>query len=108
METTAMTYKKATGFRVGDLFPSSTLMRAVSGTVHEAKQYNAKLFELVDRAIEQHKEWKTVDNSSKTLDLLDVLLRIQEDDAGCSLTMASIKAVILVSMQALHYIIYFP
>ena len=50
-----------------------------------------------------------IDPATKhTVDLLDVQLRIQEDDAGCSLTMTSIKAVILVSMQALHYIIYFP
>ncbi|KAF8666112.1 hypothetical protein HU200_053826 [Digitaria exilis] len=99
LETIAMTYKKATGFRIGDLFPSSSVMRAISGTVREAKQYNSKLFELVDRAIEQHEKRKmeaVVDNNRKTLDLLDVLLRIQkENDPGCSLTIASIKAVIL-------------
>ncbi|CAN6275275.1 unnamed protein product [Urochloa humidicola] len=100
LETVAMTYKKATGFRIGDLFPSSSIMRTLSGTVREAKQYNAKLFELVDRAIVQHEERKMgavlTDNNRKTLDLLDVLLSIlEEDDPGCSLTIASIKAVIL-------------
>lgn len=106
LETVAMTYKRATGFRIADLFPSSRVMRALSGTVREAKQYNSKLFDLVDRAIHQHEERKTTEaavvdsNTTKTPDLLDVLLNIhKEDDPASSLTTASIKAVILVSIQ---------
>lgn len=104
LDTVAMTYKKATGFRIADLFPSSRVMRALSGTVAEAKQYNAKLFDLVDRAIHQHEERKMEaavadsDTTKQTPDLLDVLLNIhKEDDPASSLTTASIKAVILVS-----------
>lgn len=114
LDTVALTYKKATGFRLADLFPSSRVVRAFSGTVREAKQYNAKLFDLVDRAIHQHEERKMEtavvdsDDTTKTPDLLDVLLTIRKEDddpAASSLTTASIKAVILVSIQLIHRVV---
>ncbi|CAD6343182.1 unnamed protein product [Miscanthus lutarioriparius] len=85
-----------------DLFPSSRLLRAINGKVSEFKALNAKVFELVDRAIDQHRERKAGagaedDGANDARDLLDVLLRLQEcdDDLDCPLTMVTIKAVIL-------------
>jgi hypothetical protein len=90
-------------FSAEDLFPSSRLLRAINGTVSQSKALNAKLFELVDRAIDQRRERKAGaaaedDGANDARDLLDVLLRLQEhdDDLDCPLTMATMKAVILV------------
>lgn len=90
-------------FSAGDLFPSSMLLlRAINGTVSESKALNAKLFELVDRAIDQRRGRKAGAAAGDGA-LLDVLLRLQEhdDDLDCPLTMATIKAVILVLYQSL-------
>ncbi|OEL37174.1 hypothetical protein BAE44_0001807 [Dichanthelium oligosanthes] len=57
------------------------------------------MFELVDYAIEQHRERKAVAAGATDAaeeDLLGVLLRIQEEGGlNCSLDMGTIKAVIL-------------
>ncbi|CAL5037939.1 unnamed protein product [Urochloa decumbens] len=85
-------------FGAADLFPSSWLLRAVNyGAVRESMALNAKLFELVDRAIDQCRERKAGLDAQDGDCLLDVLLRLQEhdDDPDCPLTMATVKAVIL-------------
>jgi len=100
MATLAKAMTRGAEFSAGDLFPSSKLLRAINGTVSESKALNAKLFELVDRAIDQRRGRKAgaaaEDGANDAL--LDVLLRLQEhdDDLDCPLTMATIKAVILV------------
>ncbi|CAL5043422.1 unnamed protein product [Urochloa decumbens] len=85
-------------FGAADLFPSSRLLRAVNyGAVRESMALNAKLFELVDRAIDQCRERKAGLDAQDGDCLLDVLLRLQEhdDDPDCPLPMATVKAVIL-------------
>jgi hypothetical protein len=100
MATLAKAMTRGAEFSAGDLFPSSKLLRAINGTVSESKALNAKLFELVDCAIDQRRGRKAgaaaEDGANDAL--LDVLLRLQEhdDDLDCPLTMATIKAVILV------------
>jgi len=100
MATLAKAMTRGAEFSEGDMFPSSKLLRAINGTVSESKALNAKLFELVDRAIDQRRGRKAgaaaEDGANDAL--LDVLLRLQEhdDDLDCPLTMATIKAVILV------------
>ena len=100
MATLAKAMTRGAEFSAEDLFPSSRLLRAINGTVSESKALNAKLFELVDRAIDQRRGRKAgaaaEDGANDAL--LDVLLRLQEhdDDLDCPLTMATIKAVILV------------
>ncbi|CAN6170343.1 unnamed protein product [Urochloa humidicola] len=93
--TTAMA--RGAKFGAADLFPSSRLLRAINGTVRESIALNAKLFELVDRAIDQRRERKADEDGDARDCLLDVLLRLQEqdDDPDCPLTVATVKAVIL-------------
>ncbi|XP_052159508.1 desmethyl-deoxy-podophyllotoxin synthase-like [Oryza glaberrima] len=105
LETLAEALKKTTGFGVADMFPSSRLLRAVGSTVRDVKLLNAKLFELVECAIEQHREQIRAahdddDDAHGHGDkecLLNTLMRIQKegDDLDDTLTMATVKAVIL-------------
>lgn len=86
------------GMSIGDMFPSSKLMCAVGGTVRKARAFHRKITELVDCAIEQHRERKgdLVDGHDSTgnkEDLMDVLLRIEEEGG---LDMGTVKAVIVV------------
>uniref|UniRef100_I1Q405 Cytochrome P450 n=1 Tax=Oryza glaberrima TaxID=4538 RepID=I1Q405_ORYGL len=110
LETLAEALKKTTGFGVADMFPSSRLLRAVGSTVRDVKLLNAKLFELVECAIEQHREQIRAahdddDDAHGHGDkecLLNTLMRIQKegDDLDDTLTMATVKAVILVSIYS--------
>uniref|UniRef100_K3Y1K6 Cytochrome P450 n=1 Tax=Setaria italica TaxID=4555 RepID=K3Y1K6_SETIT len=103
MATLAKAMTRGAEFGAADLFPSSRLLRAVNGAVRESRALNARLFELVDRAIDQRRGRKAgADAEDVGADdardcLLDVLLRLQEhdDDLDCPLTMATVKAVIL-------------
>ncbi|CAN6221737.1 unnamed protein product [Urochloa humidicola] len=97
MATLARAMARGAEFSAADLFPSSTLLRAINGKVRESMALNAKLFELVDRAIDQRRERKAAEDGDARDCLLDVLLRLQEqdDDPDCPLTMATVKAVIL-------------
>uniref|UniRef100_A0A0E0LDW0 Cytochrome P450 n=1 Tax=Oryza punctata TaxID=4537 RepID=A0A0E0LDW0_ORYPU len=102
LETLAEAIKKTTGFGVADMFPSSRLLRAVGSTVRDVKVLNAKLYDLVDCAIEQHREQSTAhdDDGGAHGDkecLLNTLMRIQKegDDLDDTLTMSTVKAVIL-------------
>ncbi|CAL5041760.1 unnamed protein product [Urochloa decumbens] len=88
--------KIAAGFNVRDLFPSSRLVRAISGTVRKSRAFHRKIYQLVDYAIEQHGERKSAAGAADDEDFIDVLLRIQKEDSfGCSLSIGTIKAVIL-------------
>ncbi|KAJ1258882.1 hypothetical protein BS78_10G109900 [Paspalum vaginatum] len=100
MATLAKAMTRGAEFSAEDLFPSSRLLRGINGTVRKSKALNAKLFELVDRAIDQHRVRKAgvaAGVATDAGDLLDVLLRLQEhdDDVECPLTVPTMKAVIL-------------
>ncbi|CAN6198074.1 unnamed protein product [Urochloa humidicola] len=97
MATLARAMARGAEFGAADLFPSSRLLRAINGTVRESMALNAKLFELVDRAIDQGRQRKAAEDGDARDCLLDVLLRLQEqdDDPDCPLTVATVKAVIL-------------
>ncbi|KAK3134187.1 hypothetical protein QOZ80_6AG0546080 [Eleusine coracana subsp. coracana] len=90
------------GMSVGDMFPSSKLICAVGGTVRKARAFHRKITELVDCAIEQHRERKgVVVNGGGAVgskeDLMDVLLRIQKEGGlDFHLDMGTVKAVIVV------------
>lgn len=108
MATLAKAMTRGAEFGAVDLFPSSRLLRAANGAVmRESRALNARLFELVDRAIDQRRGRKAAAAGADAEDvgaddardcLLDVLLRLQEhdDDPDCPLTVATVKAVILV------------
>ncbi|CAN6177393.1 unnamed protein product [Urochloa humidicola] len=94
--------KVAAEFNVQDLFPSSRLVCAISGTdrtVCKFRAFHRKIYQLVDYAIEQHGERKlaaagAADDEGE--DFIDVLSRVQKEDSfGCSLSIGTIKAVIL-------------
>ncbi|KAF8658514.1 hypothetical protein HU200_058970 [Digitaria exilis] len=90
LETITQVLKIGTGFNMGDLFPSSRLVAAIDGTVRIAQAMQRKLFQLVDYAIEQHRERRSGPSAATDAEedehLLDVLLRIHvEGGLGCSL-----------------------
>ncbi|KAL6874088.1 hypothetical protein ACP4OV_014170 [Aristida adscensionis] len=92
--------KASPGMSAGDLFPSSRLVRAVSGTARRAVEFQRKLHELVDGAIKQHQEWTAAAGDAaaggRSTDLMDVLLKIHEEGGhDSSLTMGTVKAVVL-------------
>jgi hypothetical protein len=99
--------KNTTGFSLGDLFTSSRLASLISGTARQAAANHRKMFELMDYAIKQHKEWRpamatsTEGEAIVKEDLVDVLLRIQKEGGlEVPLTMGMIKAVLLVRTTA--------
>ncbi|KAJ1260070.1 hypothetical protein BS78_10G203600 [Paspalum vaginatum] len=85
------------GMSIGDMFPSSRLVRDISGTVRKARAFHCGIMELVDCAIEQHRERKEVaaaadDGDGDKEDLMDVLLRMHKEGG---LDLGTVKAVIL-------------
>ncbi|OEL23817.1 Premnaspirodiene oxygenase [Dichanthelium oligosanthes] len=99
LETVDAVNKMASGFNLGDLFPSSWLVKFVSGLGWRAHTYHLKTFEFMELAIKQHEEWRArvaADGRRVEEDLVDVLLRIQrEGSLDVPLTMGNIKAIIL-------------
>ncbi|KAG2656547.1 desmethyl-deoxy-podophyllotoxin synthase-like [Panicum virgatum] len=95
--------KITSGFNLCDLFPSSMLVRLVSGTERRARETHRRHFELMDLAIKQHEQRRAAAMAQsadgtveKEEDLIDVLLRIQrEGGLEVPLTMGMIKTVIL-------------
>ncbi|KAF7105920.1 hypothetical protein CFC21_106690 [Triticum aestivum] len=93
--------KIASGFSLGDLFPSSWLASFISGTTRRAKEYHHKSFELMEYAIKQHEEQRATAASENDAveegeDLVDALLRIRKEGGlDVPLTMGMIKAIIL-------------
>ncbi|CAL5023576.1 unnamed protein product [Urochloa decumbens] len=101
LESLAEGIKIASGFNLGDLFPSSRLARLVGGTERRASEHHRRNFELMEYAIKQHEQRRAAmaaaqDGAVEEEDLVDVLLRIQrEGGLEVPLTMGMIKAVIL-------------
>lgn len=89
----------AGGFTLSDLFPSSRLARALSGTVQKAEAHRKSLFSFMDRVVSEHLEKKwSHEKEARQEDLIDVLLRIQEEgNLQLPLTKTIIEAVIFVS-----------
>jgi hypothetical protein len=104
LECISQAVKIISGFNAGDLFPSSKLVCAIDGTVRKAQSFNRKTFELVDYAIEQHRERRSgasAADGEEDENLLAVLLRTQEEAGfGCSLNEGDIKAILVVSSNS--------
>jgi cytochrome P450 len=72
--------KVATGSSLVDLFPSSRLARALSGTARRAELYSAKMSRLMDVVLEEHRATRSATRAGdEEEDLVDVLLRLQTD-----------------------------
>jgi cytochrome P450 len=89
------------GFSLVDLFPSSRLVRWLSGAERDVRRSHARVQRILGDIIEQRKEKKPTSTSAAIRDdedLLDVLLRLQKEDTlRFPLTSEVIGAVIFVS-----------
>ncbi|XP_077216081.1 desmethyl-deoxy-podophyllotoxin synthase-like [Tasmannia lanceolata] len=87
------------GFNVADFFPSLKFISVITGTKYRLERLHRKFDAVLNDIIKQHKESKmrkTKQDDHEAEDLVDVLLRLQEDgELEFSLEMDSIKAVIL-------------
>ncbi|PNT61829.1 tabersonine 3-oxygenase isoform X2 [Brachypodium distachyon] len=84
--------KVAAGFSLPDLFPSSRLARALSGTARRVEAVVGELSRLMDAVIEDKRDRRSGAGDEEE-DILDVLLRLQHvDDAP--LDIGTIRAVI--------------
>jgi cytochrome P450 len=85
--------KVSVGFSLPDLFPSSTLARAFSGTARRVEAISRNMVQLMDGVIEEKRARSAAGaGAGKDKDVLDVLLRIHAD--GGPLDMGTIRAVI--------------
>lgn len=91
----------AAGFNLIDLFPSSRLVRMLSRVPGEAKRSLETITEILDSVFEEHMKRKAC-GEGEVESLLDVLLRIKEEDAlQFPLTLDTIKPVISVRYQTI-------
>ncbi|KAI9116555.1 hypothetical protein K1719_012722 [Acacia pycnantha] len=83
-------------FSVADLFPSIKVLHAITGMKAKLERVHKLSDQMLETIIRDHKERKARGNENDGENLLDVLLRIQEQkDLGFTLTHDHIKAVIL-------------
>ncbi|XP_047966763.1 salviol synthase-like [Salvia hispanica] len=80
------------GFMLADLYPSIKLLPLITGARFKAQRMYRKLDKLFDSIVEQH---KAAGDGGDLEDLVDVLLRIQQDGTEFPLTTDNIKAVVL-------------
>ncbi|KAH6786300.1 hypothetical protein C2S52_005852 [Perilla frutescens var. hirtella] len=83
----------AAGFDIAELFPSMKLFQMVSGLRRKLIRVHHDVDRILEHAIEQHKELTTVKKNDE--DLLDVLLKFQEDGVELPLSNDNVKSVIL-------------
>ncbi|KAF7088252.1 hypothetical protein CFC21_091379 [Triticum aestivum] len=77
----------ATGFGLADLFPSSRLVRAFSGSLGRLEALGRETSRVMDRIIDKHQH-----AGDEEKDFVDVMLRIQKNDG--SLRAGTIRAMI--------------
>uniref|UniRef100_A0ACD5UC82 Uncharacterized protein n=1 Tax=Avena sativa TaxID=4498 RepID=A0ACD5UC82_AVESA len=86
--------KVSVGFSLADLFPSSRLARALSGTARRVEGMARKMVRLMDDVIDEKRARSAAAGTGgdEDKDMLDVLLRIHADDG--TLDIGTIRAVI--------------
>ncbi|VAI81187.1 unnamed protein product [Triticum turgidum subsp. durum] len=89
----------ATGFGLADLFPSSRLVRAFSGSLGRLEALGRETSRVMDRIIDKHQH-----AGDEEKDFVDVMLRIQKNDG--SLHAGTMRAMITVReiTSTMHYI----
>jgi cytochrome P450 len=86
------------GFNMADLWPSSRIVGRLSGAVRRCEEIRDTVFGILDGIIEEHLERMRNGGGGEVKDLLDVLLKVQQDgDLPIPLDMDVIKVVIVVS-----------
>ena len=94
--------KVASGFNIGDLFPSAKWLHTVTGLRPELERLHRQTDRILEDIISEHKEGKSKGKRGQgeaEEDLVDVLLKFQDDNDGnhgICLTIDNIKAIILV------------
>ncbi|KAM0862288.1 hypothetical protein ACQ4PT_045350 [Festuca glaucescens] len=88
--------KVSAGFTLADLFPSSRLARAFSGTARRAEMQGVKMSGIMDDVLEEHRVRRSATGAGDDEeDLVDVLLRLQTDGGlHVPLETGTIRAVI--------------
>jgi hypothetical protein len=100
-------FELAAGFNPADLWPSSRLVGQLSGAIRRAEQCHDVVFGIIDGIVKEHQERMVRGGGvGKDEDLVDVLLRLQ-NDAGLQfpLDLDIIKAVIFVTNYSLHLLV---
>ncbi|KAM3207729.1 hypothetical protein ACQJBY_062786 [Aegilops geniculata] len=85
------------GFTLPDLFPSSRLVRALSGTLRRAEVFRDSVLAFIGRVIDEHLDRRSSEEAEahQEQDIIDVLLRIQRDgNLQFPLTVDNLKVVI--------------
>lgn len=87
--------KVGTGFTYTDFYPSIKWLQHITGLESKLEKLHHEIDRLLDEIIDDH---IVVDNNTTSMheDLVDVLLRVQNDEKY-EITRKNIKAVILVS-----------
>ena len=93
------------GFSVGDFFPSLEFIHSLTGMKTRLQDTSRKFDQLIDQIVSEHKACNKIKEHK---DLVDILLEVQENDLGeMPLTIDNIKAIILVSDEALITMYWF-
>ena len=93
----------ASGFDVGDVFPSLEFVQVISGLKFRLERVHRKMDRVLDDILQEREENMSKETNEGRLeeDLVDVLLRLQRDgDLEIPITKRSIKAVLAVSISA--------
>ncbi|KAK0580467.1 hypothetical protein LWI29_002281 [Acer saccharum] len=90
------TIKLENGFNMSDLFPSiEGFLQWITGIKSKLEKMHQEADQILENIINEHKRDKATLEDDKNEDLVDVLLKVQENgDAGFCLTTDNIKAVI--------------
>ena len=90
------------GFNANDLWPSSRIVSRLSSAVRDCEEVRDTVFGILDGIIEEHLERMGNGDGGEVEDLLDVLLKVQQDrELSIPIDKEVIKCVIIVSN--LHY-----
>ncbi|XP_074592385.1 premnaspirodiene oxygenase-like [Curcuma longa] len=93
METIKEVIKMASGFSVGDLFPSLKVIDVLTGFTTKLVRYHGKLDAILDATIKEH---QTNRIQGEEEDLIDVLLRLKDEgNLEVPITFDNIKAVVI-------------
>lgn len=89
------------GFDIADVYPSIKLLQAMSRTKSRLSKLQKKVDEILEGIINEHRSERTagIGNSTRQDDLVDVLLRFQDEGDELPLATDNIKAVILVRQK---------
>ncbi|KAI3466436.1 hypothetical protein Pfo_023099 [Paulownia fortunei] len=98
----------ASGFDIADVYPSIKLLPVISGAKSRLRRLHQQADRILENIIDEHKVHKAskIGEGQKQEDLVDVLLKFQEDGVELPLTTDNIKSVILASFLTNYNVFY--